>query len=64
MAVSADHKLGLIQSFVFLDVEASGLFPIEAMNPLDDPPVPGSQRDLSQMLLNYIRLSKFILHLY
>uniref|UniRef100_A0A915PY34 Exonuclease domain-containing protein n=1 Tax=Setaria digitata TaxID=48799 RepID=A0A915PY34_9BILA len=46
-----------IQSFVFLDVEASGLFPVDAMNPLDDPPIPGNSRDLSQMLRNYTRLT-------
>ncbi len=57
MAGNVSHVSGPIQSFVFLDVEASGLFPIDAMNPLDDPPIPGSQRDLSQILLNHIRLS-------
>ncbi|VDK72852.1 unnamed protein product [Onchocerca ochengi] len=56
MAILA-QKSGFIQSFVFLDVEASGLFQINAMNPLDDPPIPGSQRDLSQMLNSYIRLT-------
>ncbi|KAK6108902.1 hypothetical protein QQG55_33845 [Brugia pahangi] len=57
MAGNVSHVSGPIQSFVFLDVEASGLFPIDAMNPLDDPPIPGSQRDLSQILLNHIRLT-------
>ncbi|KAL3985951.1 hypothetical protein ACH3XW_40760 [Acanthocheilonema viteae] len=57
MAIGVDHKLSIIQSFVFLDVEANGLFPIDAMNPLDDPPIPGSERDLSQILRNHIRLT-------
>ncbi|CAG9531039.1 unnamed protein product [Cercopithifilaria johnstoni] len=57
MAVDVNHRLGFIQSFVFLDIEASGLFPNDALNPLDDPPIPGSQRDLSQTLRNHIRLT-------
>uniref|UniRef100_A0A0R3RSB0 Exonuclease domain-containing protein n=1 Tax=Elaeophora elaphi TaxID=1147741 RepID=A0A0R3RSB0_9BILA len=57
MAVNVVHRANPIQSFVFLDVEASGLFPIDAMNPLDDPPIPGSQRDLSQILRHHIRLT-------
>lgn len=61
MAASVGYRSGPIQSFVFLDIEASGLFPIDAMNPLDDPPIPGNQRDLSQILRNHIRLSKFLL---
>lgn len=58
MADGVNRGLGPIQSFVFLDVEASGLFPVNPMNPLDDLPIPGGQRDLSQMLRNHIRLSK------
>lgn len=46
-----------IQSFVFLDIEASGLFPTDRMNPMEDPPIPGDRRNLTQMLRNHIRLS-------
>ncbi|VDN02381.1 unnamed protein product [Thelazia callipaeda] len=57
MSTSVECKHRCMQSFVFLDIETNGLFPVVAMNPLDDPPVLGGGRDLFRMLRNYIMMT-------
>ncbi|VDN17182.1 unnamed protein product [Gongylonema pulchrum] len=44
MVLNLDHRPNFIQSFVFLDIEASGIFPVDHMNPMEGPPIPANCR--------------------